>query len=90
LGVAFCLALAAIGAVVGLTLGHPFSRAIVWAELAGGLVVCAVAALLLLWRPKEAGRTEERESTANVGFRLFLSGALPFGLGLLLSAWLGV
>lgn len=90
LGLASCLALAAIGAVIGLARSFPLLRAVIWAEFIGGTLVCAVGALLLLWRPKEAGRMAEREDTANVGFRLFLSGALPFALSLFLSWWLGI
>jgi hypothetical protein len=56
-----------------------------WAEFAGGTAVCAVAALLLLWRPAEPGRTGEREETAALGFRLLVAGALPLVIGLLLS-----
>ncbi|MGE5507007.1 MAG: hypothetical protein ACM3RP_00735 [Chitinophagales bacterium] len=90
LGAAFCLALAVIGVAIRLLKASPLGPAVVWAELAGGTAICAVAVLLLLWRPKEAGRVREREDTANVGFRLFLSGVLPFGAGLLLSWWLRV
>lgn len=86
LGFGFSLGLAVGGSALALIQGKGLLPAVMWAEFGGGTAVCGVAALLLLWRPGQPGQTEERERTASLGFYLMLSGALPFLLGLLLSA----
>ncbi|MDI6871905.1 MAG: hypothetical protein QME79_11270 [Bacillota bacterium] len=87
LGLVLALALGTGGLLVGLLRGQPVLRSLMWAEFAGGTAVCAVAAVLLLWRPARAGQTAEREEVADVGFGLLLSGLVAFAAGLLLS-WL--
>lgn len=73
---------------MALATGRPVFPGVIWANFGGGTLTCGVAALLLLWRPKMPGETEERERTADLGFWLMLAGALPFLLSLLLS-WVG-
>lgn len=87
LGLAFTAALALIGLVVGLAGERPLLRTVMWAEFLGGTGISAVGALLLLWRPKEPGRRDEREKTADVGFGVMLAGFVAFASALLVS-WL--
>lgn len=85
LGLALSAALAVAGLIAGLVTHQSLLRAVMWAEFGGGTVVAGVGSLLLLWRPKEAGRVAERERTATVGFGVMLSGALALGIGLWIS-----
>lgn len=85
LGLGLAVALALAGLALAAATGRAFLRSVIWAEFAGGTAVCGLAALLLLWRPAEPGRTEERERTADVGFGLMLAGSLAVAAGLLLS-----
>lgn len=87
LGLWLTLALGAVGLLISFLEGRPLLRTLMWAEFAGGTLVCAAAALLLLWRPRDMGRVAEREETANAGFGLLAAGLVPIATGLLVS-WL--
>ncbi|MGE5552995.1 MAG: hypothetical protein ACM3XZ_03620 [Betaproteobacteria bacterium] len=85
LGLCLTLALGAAGLLISFLGRRPLLRTLMWVEFAGGTLVCAVAALLLLWRPREVGRVAEREETANAGFGLLAAGLVAVATGLLVS-----